>query len=819
MYVEMKNIYKKYGDFLASDNVSFGVEKGKLVALLGPSGSGKTTLLRMIAGLETPNSGDIYIDGKRVNDIPASKRGIGFVFQNYALFRYMTISDNVAFGLELQKMPKKLIKERVTKLLEMTGLSGLEKRYPNQLSGGQRQRVAFARALAPNPQVLLLDEPFAAIDAKVRGELRTWLKELVEKLGITSIFVTHDQDEAVEVADEIIITNHGTIEQMGTPLEIYKSPDTPFVAQFIGHTTVVENYDRLKGFDRIENADKAVIRPEFIKISKSGNLDRYQSAAEEGIVTDVVFRGNRMDITVSINGIEVVGKSRQSISAMMDICPEYANIEVDRKLTQVDPDDVEVGSVIVVKPGERIPLDGIVLEGESFIDTAALTGEAVPRKAAAGDEIISGCVNGSGTLKVQTTKEFDDSTVAKILELVENASSKKARVENFITRFAKYYTPVVTIGAVILAILPPLILGGGWSDWIQRACIFLVISCPCALVISVPLGFFGGIGAASKVGVLVKGSNYLEAVAEMTTIVFDKTGTLTKGEFKVSEILPAEGSKEELLEIAALGEGYSNHPIAASIREAYGKELDMNRITDAEEVAGHGISVRIDGRNVLIGNEKLMKEKAIFYEPCKNIGTVVYVAREGKFLGSIVIADTVKDGAKEAIASMKKVGVKKCVMLTGDRKEAAEGIAAELGIDEVHAELLPQDKVSQVERLLKEENGKEKLAFVGDGINDAPVLTRADIGIAMGSMGSDAAIEAADVVLMDDDIRKIASIVRISRKTLGIVKQNIVFALAVKAIVLVLGAFGVANMWEAVFADVGVSVIAILNSMRALKTE
>ena len=536
-----------------------------------------------------------------------------------------------------------------------------------------------------------------------------------------------------------------------------------------------------------------------------------------------------------------VGKSRQSISAMMDICPEYANIEVDGKLTQVDPDDVEVGSVIVVKPGERIPLDGIVLEGESFIDTAALTGESVPRKAAAGDEIISGCINLTNILKIGTTKEYgestvarildlvenassqkakvDDSTVAKILELVENASSKKARVENFITRFAKYYTPVVTIGAVILAILPPLILGGGWSDWIQRACIFLVISCPCALVISVPLGFFGGIGAASKVGVLVKGSNYLEAVAEMTTIVFDKTGTLTKGEFKVSEILPAEGSKEELLEIAALGEGYSNHPIAASIREAYGKELDMNRITDAEEVAGHGISVRIDGRNVLIGNEKLMKEKAIFYELCKSIGTVVYVAREGKFLGSIVIADTVKDGAKEAIASMKKVGVKKCVMLTGDRKEAAEGIAAELGIDEVHAELLPQDKVSQVERLLKEENEKEKLAFVGDGINDAPVLTRADIGIAMGSMGSDAAIEAADVVLMDDDIRKIASIVRISRKTLGIVKQNIVFALAVKAIVLVLGAFGVANMWEAVFADVGVSVIAILNSMRALKTE
>ena len=514
-----------------------------------------------------------------------------------------------------------------------------------------------------------------------------------------------------------------------------------------------------------------------------------------------------------------VGKSRRNISELMDIRPDYANIEKDGKLEKVDPDEVEIGSVIVVQPGEKVPLDGVIVEGSTTLNTSALTGESLPRNAKPGDEIISGCINMTGVLKIRTTKEFGESTVSKILELVENASSKKARVENFITRFAKYYTPVVTIGAVILAILPPLILGGGWSDWIQRACIFLVISCPCALVISVPLGFFGGIGAASKVGVLVKGSNYLEAVAEMTTIVFDKTGTLTKGEFKVSEILPTEGSKEELLEIAALGEGYSNHPIAASIREAYGKELDMNRITDAEEVAGHGISVRIDGRNVLIGNEKLMKEKAIFYEPCKNIGTVVYVAREGKFLGSIVIADTVKDGAKEAIASMKKVGVKKCVMLTGDRKEAAEGIVAELGIDEVHAELLPQDKVSQVERLLKEENEKEKLAFVGDGINDAPVLTRADIGIAMGSMGSDAAIEAADVVLMDDDIRKIASIVRISRKTLGIVKQNIVFALAVKAIVLVLGAFGVANMWEAVFADVGVSVIAILNSMRALKTE
>ena len=511
-----------------------------------------------------------------------------------------------------------------------------------------------------------------------------------------------------------------------------------------------------------------------------------------------------------------VGKSRQSISDMMDICPEYANIEEDGVLKQVDPDDVEVGSIIVVKPGERIPLDGIVVEGESLIDTAALTGESVPRSAKAGDEIISGCVNGSGTLKVKTTKEFDDSTVAKILELVENASSKKAKVENFITRFAKYYTPVVTISAVILAILPPLILGGGWAEWIQRACIFLVISCPCALVISVPLGFFGGIGAASKIGVLVKGSNYLEAVAEMTTIVFDKTGTLTKGEFKVTDVITENSSKEELIELAALGEGYSNHPIANSIREAYGKELDLNRVTNTEEIAGHGIKAVIDGKTVLLGNEKLMKSESIFYTPCKSMGTVVYVACNGVFEGAVVISDTIKDGAKEAIHDMKQVGVRHTVMLTGDRREAAETVAQTLGIDEVHAELLPGGKVEQVEALLKAEKQKERLAFVGDGINDAPVLTRADIGIAMGSMGSDAAIEAADIVLMDDDVTKIASVVRIARKTLRIVKQNIVFALAIKALVLILGALGMANMWEAVFADVGVSVIAILNSMRTL---
>jgi len=513
-----------------------------------------------------------------------------------------------------------------------------------------------------------------------------------------------------------------------------------------------------------------------------------------------------------------VGKSRKSISDMMDICPEYANIETENGLEQVDPDDVEVGSIIVIKPGEKVPLDGVVIEGESFVDTAALTGESVPRKVSVGDEIISGCVNGSTTLKVKTTKEFDDST-AKILELVENASSKKARVENFITRFAKYYTPVVTIGAVALAIIPPLFCGGQWGDWIQRACIFLVISCPCALVISVPLGFFGGIGAASRIGILVKGSNYLEALAEMSTIVFDKTGTLTKGEFKVSGINAVGCSEKELLEVAAYSESYSTHPIAESIKNAYGEKIDTSKLQNVEEIAGHGIHAQFAGKDVFVGNEKLMNKQNISYEKCDAIGTIIYVAIDGKFAGSLVISDEIKEGAKEAIADMKHVGVKKTVMLSGDQKEIVEKVANELGIDEYHAQLLPADKVDRVEKLLEQKNEKDKVAFVGDGINDAPVLTRADIGIAMGSMGSDAAIEAADVVLMDDDVTKIASVVKISGKTLSIVKQNIVFALGVKALVLILGAFGVANMWEAVFADVGVSVIAILNSMRTLKEE
>ena len=518
-----------------------------------------------------------------------------------------------------------------------------------------------------------------------------------------------------------------------------------------------------------------------------------------------------------------VNRSRQSISAMMDICPEYANIEEDGKLKQVDPDDVEIGTEIVIKAGERVPLDGVVVSGTSFVDTSALTGESVPREVTEGSEIISGCVNGSGLLKVRTTKEFDDSTVAKILELVENASSKKAHVENFITKFAKYYTPIVVCAAVVLAFLPPIILGGGFAEWIQRACIFLVISCPCALVISVPLGFFGGIGAASKQGVLVKGSNYLEALSEMKTIVFDKTGTLTKGEFVVSEVIPNGWEKEGLLEVAALAEGYSDHPISAALKKAYEEaelgELSMDRVEQAEEIAGHGIKAKIDGRVVYAGNAKLMEEKGVEYEPCTVPGTVVYLAAEKEFLGTIVISDTVKPEAKRAIAQLKQSGVKKTVMLTGDRKDVGEAVAESLGIDEVYTDLLPGDKVDKVEALLGELGEKEKLGFVGDGINDAPVLSRADIGIAMGSMGSDAAIEAADVVLMDDNILKISSIMRIAGKTLRIVHQNIVFALGVKVLVLILGALGMANMWEAVFADVGVSVIAILNSMRTLKVK
>ena len=537
-----------------------------------------------------------------------------------------------------------------------------------------------------------------------------------------------------------------------------------------------------------------------------------------------------------------VNRSRQSITDLMDICPEYANIEEDGQLKQVDPDDVEVGDIIVIKPGEKIPLDGKVVFGESMVDTSALTGESVPRTVKEGDDLVSGCVNGNGLLRAEVTKEFDDSTVAKILELVENASSKKAHVENFITRFARYYTPAVVIGAVVLAVIPPLFAGQSWAEWVRRACTFLVISCPCALVISVPMSFFSGIGAASKKGVLVKGSNYLEIMSKLHTVVFDKTRTLTKGEFKVARIYsvdeeadttgngenesgesaengtdPRSEKQRKVLELAALAESYSDHPISRSIRDAWGKKLDQSRVSDAQEISGHGVKVKIDGKMVLAGNGKLMDEKGISYTECDSIGTVVYVAEDGRFLGSIVIADGIKDGVKDAIQRLKRAGVSKTVMLTGDRRNVAEAVAKEIGLDEVHAQLLPGDKVDAVESLMKFLPESKKLAFVGDGINDAPVLSRADVGIAMGSMGSDAAIEAADVVLMDDDPGKIADIVRISRKTMGIVMQNIVFALGVKFVVLAMGAFGVANMWEAVFADVGVSVIAILNAMRALK--
>ncbi len=501
----------------------------------------------------------------------------------------------------------------------------------------------------------------------------------------------------------------------------------------------------------------------------------------------------------------------------MDIRPDYANVERDGRLEQVDPEDVAVGDTIVIKAGEKIPLDGTVLEGSSSINTSALTGESLPRDVVPGNTVISGCINQSGLLKVQVTKEFGESTVAKILDLVENSSTKKARAENFITRFARYYTPAVVIGALLLAVLPPLILGGGWGDWVERALIFLVISCPCALVISIPLSFFGGIGGASKHGILVKGANYLEALAETEIVVFDKTGTLTKGTFTVTAIHPDQISREQLLELAALAESYSDHPISRSLKEACQKPLDAARVADVEEISGHGVRARVDGKTVCAGNGKLMRQIGADWHECHRTGTVVHVAVDGLYAGHIVISDEVKEDSASAIASLKRQGIRKTVMLTGDSKAVGENVARTLGLDEVHTELLPGDKVDQVEELLKQKTGKGKLAFVGDGINDAPVLSRADIGIAMGGLGSDAAIEAADVVLMDDKPSKLAAAMQISKKTLRIVKQNIVFALGIKLLFLVMGAFGFANMWEAVFADVGVSVIAILNASRALR--
>ena len=517
-----------------------------------------------------------------------------------------------------------------------------------------------------------------------------------------------------------------------------------------------------------------------------------------------------------------VGKSRQSIADMMDIAPDFANVMRDGKLVQVDPYEIGVGDEIVVKPGERVPLDGTIVEGSTQLDTAALTGESVPRHVEEGAEVISGCVNMTGKITVKVSKPFEQSTVSRILELVESASEKKAQTENFITRFARYYMPIVTIGALVLAVLPPLLFGQSWSDWIERGLTFLVVSCPCALVISVPLSFFGGIGGASRLGILVKGGNYLEALSHTETVVFDKTGTLTNGSFNVVAVHPdaaAEVDPDLILSIAAHAEAYSDHPIAVSVKEAFTGEIDQSRIADVREEGGHGVRAVVDERVVLVGNDKLMREEGIAYHDCELTGTILHVSIDGKYAGHIIIADVVKEDAAECIKRLHAAGVRKTVMLTGDRAEVAKAVAEKLGLDEYHGKLLPEDKVNQVERLLGETSEKGKLAFVGDGINDAPVLTRADIGIAMGAMGSDAAIEAADIVLMDDKPSKIASAIRIARKTMRIVWQNIVFALGVKFAVLVLAAVGLATMWLAVFADVGVAILAILNAMRCMRVK
>ena len=519
-----------------------------------------------------------------------------------------------------------------------------------------------------------------------------------------------------------------------------------------------------------------------------------------------------------------VGRSRQNISALMDIRPDYANIEGgDGELTQVDPDEVGVGSVIVVRPGEKVPIDGVIVEGHATLNTSALTGESLPREVQEGDEVISGCVNMSGLLRIRTTREFGESTVSKILELVENASSRKSAPENFITRFARVYTPAVCYGAVALAVLPPVVrlamdMEAQLGEWVLRALTFLVISCPCALVVSIPLSFFAGIGGASRDGVLVKGSNFLEALSRTKTVVFDKTGTMTRGVFAVSGVYPEGMSEAQLIELAALAESYSSHPISQSLKKAYGQAIDAARVCDVEEISGHGVTAKVDGRLVAAGNERLMARMGVEAKPCEGVGTVVHVAVDGAYAGCILIADQVKPGAKDAIAALHRVGVTRTVMLTGDRDAVAQQVAAELGIDEVHSGLLPADKVTRVEEILAGKSRGEMVAFVGDGINDAPVLSRADVGIAMGALGSDAAIEAADVVLMDDDPRKIAAAIAIAKKCLRIVYQNIVFAIGVKAVCLVLGALGIAGMWAAIFADVGVMVIAVLNAIRAMRT-
>ncbi len=591
---------------------------------------------------------------------------------------------------------------------------------------------------------------------------------------------------------------------------------TKFLLYLIPYLTI--------GYDILDKAIKGIIHGQVLDENFLMSVATVGAIAlgeyEEGVAVMLFYQIGELFQSYA------VGKSRRNISDLMDIRPDYANIEDENgALVQVDPDEVEIGSVIVVQPGEKVPIDGIVLDGKASLDTSALTGESVPRSVSAGAEIISGCIDLDGLLRITTTKEFGESTVSKILELVEDASSRKSRSENFISRFAHYYTPAVCIGALILAFVPPLVrllfmgLEPCWSDWIFRALTFLVISCPCALVISIPLSFFAGIGGASSQGVLVKGSNYLEGLSQSRYMVFDKTGTLTEGVFEVTEIHPKDVTEDELLEMAALAESYSTHPISRSLKNAYGRELDMTRVGNVEEISGNGILAEVDGHQVAAGNAKLMQRLGLEGEPCNAAGTVVYIAIDGNYAGYVLISDKVKPHAKEAIAALKASGVKKTIMLTGDRAKAAEAVAEELGIDEVHAELLPGDKVAVLEEIIAQKGKNEMVAFTGDGINDAPVLSRADIGIAMGALGSDAAIEAADVVLMDDDPLKIAKAIRISRKCLRIVYENITFAIVIKAICLVLGALGFANMWMAIFADVGVMVIAVLNAIRALRVK
>ena len=611
----------------------------------------------------------------------------------------------------------------------------------------------------------------------------------------------------------LILEKTGVIAAVFGPAEVYVAFTLYFAAFLIaGYDVLIKAWNNIRRGDPFDEAFLMTVAT--IGAFATILFPETEPQSAEGCAVMLFYQVGELFQSYA------VGKSRKSISEMMDIAPDYANVERDGKLEEVDPEEVAVGSIIVVKPGERIPIDGIVVDGSSQLDTAALTGESIPRHVEAGAEVISGCINMTGRLRVQTTKPFGESTVSRILELVENASEKKAKTENFITRFARVYTPVVTLAAIVLAVVPPVLGMGPWTDWVLRGLTFLVVSCPCALVISVPLSFFGGIGGASRLGILVKGSNYLELLSKVDTVVFDKTGTLTSGTFNVVAVHPEAGiDPDYVLSNAAYAEAFSDHPIAVSIKRAYSGEIDQRHIRDVREESGHGVSAVVDEHVVMVGNDKLMAEHGSSWHECDLTGTVLHVAVDGVYAGHIVIADVVKDDAAQTIRDLHAAGVKKCVMLTGDRRDVAEAVAKKLGLDEVHAQLLPEDKVSAVERLLRLERGDGKLAFVGDGINDAPVLMRADIGIAMGAMGSDAAIEAADVVLMDDKPSNIARAMRVARKTMRIVWQNIVFAIGVKLLILVLAALGIANMWLAVFGDVGVAIIAILNAMRAMRVE